>query len=638
MRKKRGRWGMLLLATLVGLVLALYLGGLLGQLQTGYQAWLSQDGMTNAGATMPPVKPSPFYCIPYAFSAQGRSSTFLVLVAAAGIQVYIKVHDRFGGRDFDERNFTRSSKGTYGTAGWMTDKEIRSVLEVASPGNAKGIILGEKDGKVICLPEDTQLNKHIFVAGASGSMKSRAIARNYLFQSIKRGESVILTDPKSELYDDTSELFREAGYEVKVFNLVDPEHSDSWNCMAGMGGDTMTAQILTNVIIANTAKGKVDHFWDNGEGNLLKALILFVDQDASRPQESKHLPAVYQMLTQYSEKNLSSMFDRLPITHPARAPYNLFAQASDTVRAGIVLGLGTRLQILQNEAIRQVTSSSDIDLADPGRKKCAYYVILSDQENSTEFLSSLFFSFLFIKLTRYADSQPGHRCKVPVNILFEELAAVGQLDSYPRRLSVCRSRSVNVCNIVQGLAQFQNRYPFEQWAEIIGHCDTQLMLGCTEDQTAEFYSNRSGTMTVEVNSTMTVRQTIAIAQMIPQYRHTEGQGKRQLMTPDEILRLPHEELLIFLRGQKALRANKFDYTGHPYARKLRATTIFDYLPRDSVVRSPVSSDSSAKPPTRQVSKPLAPDATPAAVTTEPNRPSGEKKARLMSDFSPPKDF
>jgi type IV secretion system protein VirD4 len=427
----------------------------------------------------------------------------------------------------------------------------------------------------------------MFVCGSTGTGKSRAIVRTLLFQSIKRGESVVLTDSKAELYDDTSELFRRNGYKVKVFNLINPEHSDSWNCMADLMGDTLTTQILTDGIISNTAKGgQTDHFWDNGEGNLLKSLILFIDQDEGREPSEKHLPAVYQFLTQNSEKELSSLFARLPMTHPAKAPYSLFAQASDTVRAGIVLGLGTRLQILQNEAIRRVTSSSEIDLAEPGRTKCAYYIILSDQEGTTEFLSSLFFSFLFIQLTRYADATPEKRCKVPVNIVFEEFNNVGRLDSYPRRLSVARSRALQICHIVQSLAQFQNRYPDNEWAEIIGSCDSQVMLGVTEQESAEFFSMRSGDSTVRVNSTMAVKQTMALAQMIPQYRETDGLGRRRLLTPDEILRFPNEELLIVIRGQNVLRANKFDFEQHPMGKKLPKTSIFHYCPSKKKAADP----------------------------------------------------
>lgn len=150
--------------------------------------------------------------------------------------------------------------------------------------------------------------------------------------------------------------------------------------MSDLNGDTLMAQVLTNVIIGNTSSGKGDHFWDNGEGNLLKALILLIDQDRTRSPDMKHLSAVYQLLTQNSERQLTAMFDKLPLDHPARAPFNLFAQSSDTVRSGIILGLGTRLQVLQNQAVQRITSRSDIDLTAPGRNKCIYYIVLSDQD------------------------------------------------------------------------------------------------------------------------------------------------------------------------------------------------------------------------------------------------------------------
>lgn len=432
------------------------------------------------------------------------------------------------------------------------------------------------------MPRDTRLNRHIAIFGASGTMKSRAIIRNALFQSIGRGESVIITDSKAELYADTSELFRENGYDVKVFNLVNPEHGDSWNCMSDLNGDTLMAQVLTNVIIGNTSSGKGDHFWDNGEGNLLKSLILLVDQDRSRGPDMKHLTAVYQLLTQNSERQLTAMFDKLPLDHPARAPFNLFAQSSDTVKSGIILGLGTRLQVLQNQAVQWITSQSDIDLTTPAKRKCAYYIVLSDQDATMAFLSSLFFSFMFIKLSRYADSQPNGRCDVPVNLILDEFNNVGRIggaedgSDFARSLSVVRSRDIRVMIAVQSLGQLQNRYPKNLWAEIIGNCDIQLMLGCTDDVSAEYFSARSGDMSVQVNSTMTVRQTIAVAQVIPQYRQTEGQGRRRLLTPDEVLRLPNEEMLVVIRGCNLLKLSKLDFTKHPMSKQIVRASIMDY--------------------------------------------------------------
>lgn len=530
------RTAAIILAAILGCTALVYLGGMLSQLLTNYSLWLASDGMSGQ-TTMKPVSWNPAICFPLAFTVNGIKGMLGLLLIGGGIFAYVKLHDRFDSKEHDPRGFSKSKSGIYGTASWMTEKEMREMLEISTIEKAEGTILGEYKGKAVCMPVDTRLNRHIAIFGASGTMKSRAIIRNALFQALKRDESVVVTDPKGELYADTAEMYRKAGYEVKVFNLVTPEHGDSWNCMSDLHGDTLMAQVLTNVIIGNTSSGKGDHFWDNGEGNLLKALILLVDQDPHRSSDEKHLTAVYQMLTQHSERQLTTIFEKLPLDHPARAPYNLFAQSSDTVKSGIILGLGTRLQVLQNQAVQRITSRSDIDLSEPGTRKCAYFIILSDQDATMAFLSSLFFSFLFIRLTRFADSRPDGRCDVPVNLILDEFNNVGRIggaedgSDFARSLSVIRSRDIRVMLAVQSLGQLQNRYGNNLWAEIIGNCDIQLMLGCTDDVTADYFSERSGDMSVMVNSTMTVRQTIAVAQVIPQYRHTEGQGKRRLLTP-----------------------------------------------------------------------------------------------------------
>lgn len=590
MRDKK-RTAAILVAVILGCAALLYLGGMLGQLMRNYALWMKADGF-GGQSMMQPVSWNPAVCFPMAFTADGLKGILGILLVGGAVFAYVKLHDKFDGKEQDPRGFTKSKTGIYGTANWMDEKEMRQVLEVSPVDKAEGTILGEYKGKAVCMPKDTRLNRHIAIFGASGTMKSRAIIRNALFQALKRGESVIITDSKAELYADTSEMYRSAGYEVKIFNLVNPEHGDSWNCMSDLNGDTLMAQVLTNVIIGNTSSGKGDHFWDNGEGNLLKALILLVDQDRSRSPDMKHLSAVYQLLTQNSERQLIAMFDKLPLDHPARAPFNLFAQSSDTVKSGIILGLGTRLQVLQNQAVQRITSQSDIDLTAPGRKKCAYYIILSDQDATMAFLSSLFFSFLFIKLTRYADSRPEGRCDVPVNLILDEFNNVGRIggaedgSDFARSLSVIRARNLRVMLAVQSLGQLQNRYPNNLWAEIIGNCDIQLMLGCTDDVSAEYFSARSGDMSVQVNSTMTVRQTIAVAQVIPQYRHTEGQGKRRLLTPDEVLRLPNEELLCVIRGCNLLKLTKLDFTKHPLSKQIVKSSVLDYQPAHFVPTEP----------------------------------------------------
>lgn len=603
---------------ILALVLLLYISGLIAQIAANYSEWMSADGLMG-NVTMKAPSWNPITCIGQAFTVRGLCSLLAIITIGGVIFLIYKLYDRFDGKKKDPRGFTTSDSGVYGTATFMTDKEMSKMLELTTPEKAEGVILGEYEGKTVCMPRDTRLNKHIAICGASGTMKSRAVIRNALFQALKNDESVVISDPKADLYKDTAEMFRANGYEVKVFNLVSPTNSDSWNCMSDLGGDTLLAQVLTNVIIGNTSSGKGDHFWDNGEGNLLKALVLYIDKDPTRAPSEKNLPAVYQLLTQNSENQLMTMFSRLPLDHPARAPFNLFAQSSDTVRSGIILGLGTRLQVMQNKAVQNITSRSDIDLTAPGRKKCAYYLILSDQDTTMAFLSSLFFSFLMIKLTRFADTCKGGKCPVPVNLILDEFNNIGKLggaadgSDFTRFLSVCRSREIRVMLAVQSLGQLQNRYPNNLWAEIIGNMDIQLMLGCTDEVSAKYFSNRCGEMSIEVNTTMTMRRTITIAQIIPQYRHVEGMGRRKLLTPDEVLRIPNEQLLCVVRGCNVLLLDKLDYTRHPYSKMIREVSVYDYRP-ESPVEAPVSA-------------PVIPEEKPK-----------KKKSNLYGSASPPTEF
>ena len=353
--------------------------------------------------------------------------------------------------------------------------------------------------------------------------------------------------------------------------------------------------------------------------NLLKALVLYVDQGF--PPEGKYIGQVYKLLTMNSEKELNSLFDLLPVTHPAKAPYNIFKQASDTVRSGVIIGLGTRLQVFQNRLIRDITSYNEINLAQPGREKCAYFCITSDQDSTFDFLSSLFMSFVFIKLVRFADKYgEGGRLPVPVHILADELANGGcTIADLTKKISTIRSRSLSISCIFQNLPQMQNRYPLNQWQEIIGNCDTQLFLGCTDEMTAEFISNRSGEVSVAVSTQAKQLNTWRVSDYTPEYRETHSVGKRKLLTPDEVLRLPLDEALIILRGQKVLKVEKFDYTLHPESRKLRTCRACDHVPEWR--RKPETSEPDYSVLMKPKAKPAAAKAkTPATDHTPRKKP------------------
>lgn len=503
-----------------------------------------------------------------------------VCAAALGLLIFMVM--RMGYSDTGEydrdRNLVYSNKGTYGTAGFMTKKEMKGVLDLASDIRKNhGTILGELSGQVVCVPEKTRFNGNLAVYGASGSKKTRAFCVNMILQCAARKSSLIICDPKSELYEKTSEYLRNQGYTVKVFNLVTPAASDSWNCLSEIKGQELMAQLFCDVVIKNTGSERGDHFWDSAEMNLLKALVLYVEQ--SYPPEKRSIGEVYQLLAMSSEKELNVLFDVLPISHPAKAPYSIFKQSSESVRGGVIIGLGSRLQVFQNRDIREITGHDEIDLELPGKELCAYYCITSDQDSTFDFLSSLFLSFVFIRLVRYADQEcPGGELPIPVHVLGEELCACGVIPDLSRKISVIRSRRISMSCVFQNLAGLQNRYPYNQWQEILGNCDITLFLGCTDALTAQFISDRTGEASIAVTSKAKQLGTWRVSNYTPEYRETSGVGRRQLMTMDEVLRMDVDRALVIIRGKKVLEVNKYDYSKHPEAKKLRPSKASSHVP------------------------------------------------------------
>ena len=592
-----------------------------------YASWQQGGGIPGDGTSPVMASPHFFTCLTSVFWPP--YGVYGVLICIGLLAILIVMVMRMGyseDGDYDrDRNFTYSAKGTYGTSGWMTRKEMDGVLDLVSDlRNHHGTILGLLDGKAVCVPEETRLNANIAVYGASGSMKTRSFCMNRILQSASKGESLIICDPKSELYEKSSEYLRDKGYCVRVFNLVSPENSDSWCCLAEIDGQELMAQLFVEVIIKNTLNGgKGDHFWDSAEMNLLKALVLYVDQGYAA--ENKNIGEVYRLLTLNSESELNALFDGLPPTHPAKAPYSLFKQASESVRGGVIIGLGSRLQVFQSELIKKITAKKEIDLELPGQQPCAYYLVNSDQDSTFDFLASLFLSFTFIKLVRYADKNcEGGRLPVPVHVLAEELTACGTILDLSRRLSVIRSRNISMSLVFQNLAGLQNRYPLNQWQELLGNCDVQLFLGCTDPLTAEFVSTRTGLASVAVTSKAKQLGTWRISNYTPEYRETSGVGKRPVLTPDEVLRLPIDQALVIIRGKKILKVDKMDYSKHPEYPKLRSGKASAHVPewlKQERETAATVERSVPKKPVRRRTKPSAPTATaaPAPAPTRVNK-------------------
>ncbi len=305
----------------------------------------------------------------------------------------------------------KKKDGTFGTADWGTKEEIQEYLSI---GKRDGIILGEtEEQEIITLPMDTYLNKNIAVFGSSGSKKSRGFAipngielsQEELQLAISRNMSLVFTDPKGELYRKLAKYLESKDYDVKVFNLVNPKFSNGARFIKFVEDET-DAQIFSQIVIEGTQLNRRsggDEFWNRGEQNLLKALLLYVINYVEK-EDDKSMGFIYDALASGNIKQIDNIF--FNTSGPTRLSYNIYAQATDIVKQSIVTGLATRLQIFQTDKIRNITDKDEINFENIGNKKTCVFVVTSDTNSAFDFLSTLFFSFLFIKLIKQADENP----------------------------------------------------------------------------------------------------------------------------------------------------------------------------------------------------------------------------------------
>lgn len=350
------------------------------------------------------------------------------------------------------------------------------------------------------------------------------------------------------------------------------KHSDRWNPLAE-NESINDIQVSSNVIISNTQRHNNggDEFWPRAEENLLKAFMFHYLENLS---SENNLTNVYKNIANGDLNEIDNLFKKKSPDNPARMSYNIFASGSDTIKASVITGLGTRLQMFQNEDLQKLTAESDIDLTLPAKEPCIYYIITSDMNSSYDFIASLFYTFLFTKLVKYADSTPTGKCETEVYCFLDEFANIGQIPDFNKKISTVRSRGIALIPILQNIGQLKNRYPNDVWQEIIGNCDIRLSMGTTDVLTAKYFCDAIGISTVETSS---VRKSASLEGTIEEYgQQNISTQKRNLLNIDEILRIPSNQLLVLLRGNKPLLLDKVIYKDHFVAKKLVDSSISEY--------------------------------------------------------------
>ena len=471
------------------------------------------------------------------------------------------------------------------------------------------------------------LNRHVMIYGASGTEKSRGFVLPFIYGMATKAkkESMVIVDPKGELFERTSETLRRQEYLVKAYNLLDLENSDGFNCMSVVGDDPSLIATIAEVIIKNTSNANErQDFWEKAEKNLLMALLHYVNNrcDPSTgellPIEERSLGVVYSILSQNSFQEIDELFAQLPAGHPAISPYNVFKLAGRQIWGNVAIGLGNRLSVFQNPLIDKITRYDDIDLFQLGQRPCAYYCIISAQDSSLEFLSSMFFSLMFTVLPNYARKNcPGGRLPVAVNAMLEEACNIGHLVDFKRTIAVCRSFGINCQVVIQGVAQISDRYPDREWEEIIGNCDLQIFLGANDKMTVDYWSAKIGVASI----TTTTNQTPVQPLFSPVYNNTRPYSQsrtttqRPLMYPDELLRLDNSREIVILRGQKPLLLSKINPDDLPGFREMPRVRVVDYIPQWRV-REEGEKGKAKAVPTAPV-EPIPPEPPPSTVEPVP---------------------
>ena len=421
-----------------------------------------------------------------------------------------------------------------------------------------------------------QRNLNVFCIGGSGTGKSRF----FVMPNLERGlSSVVVTDPKGELLRQCRPGLEEAGFRVRVLNLIDFVASDGFNPMAYLrpGHEPEDVALLVRTIIANTSTpgqkpSGGDPFWERAEAALLNALVAFVA--ATAPVEQRHLGEVMDLLSrmQASKDDALSPVDEL-FLHAAEfgqgselltyavSQYRVYQQAAAKTAASILVTTGARLAPLHIPAIRRILSTDSLALDRVGQEKTAIFAVISDSDKQFAWLSALMFSMFFQRSVWLADQRPDGMLPIPVMCWMDEFANVGRLPDFEISMATVRSRGISAVLMIQALGQGKALYG-DAWTTIMGNCDTVLFLGSQDAETRKWVSEALGKETIR-----TVDSSISHGRRGGGSRNVKTIA-RDLLSADEVGRLPGGEAIVLVRGLPPFRGRKLrPITSSPRTRR-----------------------------------------------------------------------
>lgn len=416
-------------------------------------------------------------------------------------------------------------------------------------------------------------NLNVLVVGGSGAGKSRTYAIPNIMQCcLSQGESVrgcsmVITDPKAELLRKTGGLLERMGYEVRVFDLINPDTSFCYNPFCYVHDDKDVLKLINNLIRNTTPKGSQasDPFWEKSETALLQALMLYLLHEA--PPEEQNFHMIMEMLgsAQVKEEDeeyqspLDILFERLEMRKPdsiAVKQYQIYKQAAGKTAKSILISVGVRLAAFNLKEIANLTCTDELDLASIGEKKVALFCCIPDADTSLNYLVGMIYSNLFQTLYYVADRKYGGRLPVPVHCIMDEWPNVALPDDFDKILATMRSRAISCSIIIQNMAQMKALFK-DSWESLVGNCDELLYLGGNEKEGHKYISELLGKETLDTN---TYGQTKG---RNGSYSTNYQQTGRELFTPDEIRLLDNRKAILFVRGERPMLDDKYNLKKHP---------------------------------------------------------------------------
>lgn len=475
------------------------------------------------------------------------------------------------------KNFSYNPDKLYGDAGFRGEEDrkqyderyvdhgkyidpiTKKPVETADPN-----MIASNDTKLSINDRKTFRNNNFLILGGAGTGKSRFVIKPNLLQE---NCSYVVTDPSGEIIVSCGKVLSDHGYKIKIFNLSNMGHSNTYNPFNYIRDEAGVLMVIDCLIKNTTGKNeKGDQFFINSEKLLYSACIFYLI-DFETDESRKNFSSVMDMInmSQVDENNPSSkseldlMFEQIDQTSLAAKYYKAFKQAAGKTLKSIIISCVVRLQSFMTPQVTRLTGSDNINLASIGDEKTILFIITPQADRTFAFLASMLYSQLFETLYHKGETQKlktgSERLTYHVRCLMDEFANIGEIPEFPSKLSTMRKYNISATIVLQDNSQLQSMYK-DEWRTIMANCDSTIFLGNAEPDTLKYFCEKLGNETVTAQSRG--RSYGSKSGSSQNYQ----QVKRETLTAEEIGRLPNDECLVFLRGERPARDKKFKYETH----------------------------------------------------------------------------